>query len=183
MRSSGSWSAQASLNNTQGSCTARGMAREGKGKKTGGVAVGLKWYGTDAGRFLKNGGCAVPPARLRHREATCGVPADAWQSCLLPGNSAWPTEAEIWRRCGGSGAALGAFFEKRGLRRGGDDHQRGCGIRRRRAASQLMYDNHACCQGTAPGGLRPSSGSVAVGLGLLSVGAFLEFKTGLAPWW
>ena len=49
MRSSVSWRAQASLNNTQGSCTARGMAREGKGKKTGGVAVGLKWYGTDPG--------------------------------------------------------------------------------------------------------------------------------------
>ena len=31
------------------------MARAGKGKKTGDVAVGLEWHGTDVGRFLKMG--------------------------------------------------------------------------------------------------------------------------------
>ena len=67
----------------------------------------------------------------------------------------------------GLGLLLARFFEKRGLRRGGGDHERGCGIGRRLVASQLMHANHACCGGTAPGRLRPSSGGVTVGLALL----------------
>ena len=145
--------------------TWNGAGGQGKEDRRCCGGSGVAWY--RRWPILENGACVVPPARLRHWEATCGIPADACQSCLLRGNSARPTEAELGRRYGGSGTALGAFFEKRGLRRGGDGHQRGCGIGRRRVASQLMHANHACCRGTAPGRLRPSSGGVTVGLALL----------------